>query len=301
MSYLAAERISTISFPGLGIGEFRVNSVAFTLFGRFEIAWYALFITLGIVLAFVYINYRIKEFGWNLDLLLDIGLPTVVFGVIGTRLYYVLTKLDEFHSFYDVIAIWEGGLGIYGGLIAGGITVFVMTRIKKISFMKFADCVCPSLIMAQAIGRWGNFMNGEAFGSETSVFCRMGLANLQTAETFHTHELVYVHPTFLYESLWNIFGFILINLFYRHRKYDGQVFHLVFAWYGFGRMFIELLRADSLYLIPHLEVWYNKISFLVGLIAFVTFTTWMTVKLIRIKRGIDQLREIPQPKEESKA
>ena len=301
MSYLAAERISTVSFPGLGIGEFRVNSVAFSLFGRFEVAWYALFITLGIVLAFVYINYRIKEFGWNLDLLLDIGLPTVVFGVIGTRLYYVLTKLDEFHSFYDVIAIWEGGLGIYGGLIAGGITVFVMTRIKKISFMKFADCVCPSLIMAQAIGRWGNFMNGEAFGSETSVFCRMGLANLQTAETFHTHELVYVHPTFLYESLWNILGFILINLFYRHRKYDGQVFHLVFAWYGFGRIFIELLRTDSLYLIPHHEVWFNKISVIVGFLAFVIATTWMIVKLIRIRKGKETAREpINQTEENAK-
>lgn len=296
MSYLAAERISTISFPGLGIGEFKVNSVAFTLFGRFEIAWYALFITLGIVLAFVYINLRIKEFGWNLDFLLDIGLPTVVFGVIGTRLYYVLTKLDEFHSFYDVIAIWEGGLGIYGGLIAGGITVFVMTRIKKISFMKFADCVCPSLILAQAIGRWGNFMNGEAFGSETSIFCRMGLCNANTG-----YATVFVHPTFLYESLWNIVGFILINLFYRHRKYNGQVFHLVFAWYGFGRVFIELLRSDSLYLIPHREVWYNKISVIVGFLAFVICTTWMIVKLIRIKQGKEQAREpINQTEENAK-
>ncbi len=296
MSYLAAERISTVSFPGLGIGEFKVNSVAFTLFGRFEIAWYALFITLGIVLAFVYINLRIKDFGWNLDLLLDIGLPTVVFGVIGTRLYYVLTKLDEFHSFYDVIAIWEGGLGIYGGLIAGGITVFVMTRIKKISFMKFADCVCPSLILAQAIGRWGNFMNGEAFGSETSIFCRMGLCNANTG-----YATAFVHPTFLYESLWNIVGFILINLFYRHRKYNGQVFHLVFAWYGFGRMFIELLRSDSLYLIPHREVWYNKISVIVGFLAFVICTTWMIVKLIRIKLGKEQAREpINQTEENAK-
>ena len=285
MSLLATGQRSVISFPGLGIGEFRVNSVAFTLFGRFEIAWYALFITLGIVLAFVYINYRIKEFGWNLDLLLDIGLPTVVFGVIGTRLYYVLTKLDEFHSFYDVIAIWNGGLGIYGGLIAGGITVFVMTRIKKISFMKFADCVCPSLVLAQAIGRWGNFMNGEAFGSETSIFCRMGLNNSLTG-----YDTLYVQPTFLYESLWNLLGFLLINLFYKHRKYDGQVFHLIFAWYGFGRMFIELLRADSLYLIPHHEVWYNKISVLVGFLAFVICTTWMTVKLIRIKQGKEEGR-----------
>ena len=285
MSYLAAERISVISFPGLGIGKFKVDSVAFTLFGRFDVAWYALFITLGIVLAFVYINYRIKEFGWNLDLLLDIGLPTVVFGVIGTRLYYVLTTLEEYHSFYDVIAIWNGGLGIYGGLIAGGITVFVMTRIKKISFMRFADCVCPSLIMAQAIGRWGNFMNGEAFGSETSIFCRMGLNNVNTA-----YYTVYVHPTFLYESLWNILGFILINLFYNQSH----------AWYGVGRMFIELLRTDSLYLIPHHEVWYNKISVLVGFLAFVICTTWMTVKLIRIKQGKEPAREPMEQTKENK-
>ena len=285
MSYLATGRISEISFPGLGIKRFQVDSVAFTLFGKFEIAWYALFITLGIVLAFVYINYRIKEFGWNFDTLLDIGLPTVVFGIIGTRLYYVLTTLEEYHSFYDVIAIWNGGLGIYGGLIAGGITVFVATRIKKMSFMKFADCVCPSLIMAQAIGRWGNFMNGEAFGSETTIFCRMGLRNYLTE-----YYEVFVHPTFLYESLWNAVGFVLINLFYRHRKYDGQVFHLVFAWYGFGRVFIELLRADSLYLIPHHEVWYNKISVIVGFLAFVICTTWMTVKLIRIRQGKEQGR-----------
>ena len=295
MNLLATERISTVSFPGLGIGEFKLDSVAFTLFGRFDIAWYALFITLGIITAFVYINYRIKEFGWNFDLLLDIGLPTVVFGVIGTRLYYVLTKLDEFHSFYDVIAIWNGGLGIYGGLIAGGITVFVMTRIKKISFMRFADCVCPSLILAQAIGRWGNFMNGEAFGSKTSIFCRMGLSNFLTG-----YETWYVHPTFLYESLWNVLGFVLVNLFYRHRKYDGQVFHLVFAWYGFGRMFIELLRADSLYLIPHHEVWYNKISVIVGFLAFVIATAWMTVKLIRIKQGKEQGRNNKTETEEPK-
>lgn len=296
MNLLSADRISTISFPGLGIGEFRVDRVAFTLFGKFEIAWYALFITLGIVLAFVYINFRIKEFGWNFDLLLDIGLPTVIFGVIGTRLYYVLTTLEEYHSFYDVIAIWNGGLGIYGGLIAGGITVFVATRIKKISFMRFADCVCPSLILAQSIGRWGNFMNGEAFGSETGIFCRMGLCNYLTG-----YETLFVHPTFLYESLWNIVGFVLINLFYRHRKYDGQVFHLVFAWYGFGRVFIELLRADSLYLIPHHEVWYNKISVLVGFFAFIICTTWMTVRLIRIRKGKEQGRNtVMKTKEKQK-
>ena len=287
MSFLLkSERITTISFPGFGIGEFDVDSIAFTLFGKLSVTWYALFIVLGIVLAFAYINFRMKEFGWNFDTLLDIGLPTVFFGVIGTRLYYVLTTLEEYHSFYDVIAIWNGGLGIYGGLIAGAITVLIATRIKKMSFLRFADCVCPSLILAQSIGRWGNFMNGEAFGSETTIFCRMGLNNSLT-----NYETIFVHPTFLYESLWNMIGFILINLFYKHRKYDGQVFHLVFAWYGFGRIFIEVLRSDSLYLIPGHHVWYNKISIIVGFIAFVSCTTWMIVKLVRIRTGKEEPRE----------
>ncbi len=279
------ERITTISFPGFGIGWFRVNSVAISI-GKINIAWYALIITFGIIAAFLYIAWRGKEFGLSSDDLIDMGIPTVIFGILGARMYYVLTTLHEYEyeGFIDVIAIWNGGLAIYGALIGGAIAVIVMTRIKKINFMKMADAVCPSLILAQSIGRWGNFMNGEAFGSETDIFCRMGLNNELTG-----FQTIYVHPTFLYESLWNILGFALINLFYRHRKYDGQVFHLVFAWYGFGRMFIELLRTDSLYISSY-HAWYTKISVLVGFGFFVVCTVWMAVKLIRIHQGKEQGR-----------
>lgn len=234
-------RISKLSFPGFGIGEFSVNSEAFTLFGV-SIAWYALIITCGMICAVSYTVYRANKIGIILDDVLDFVIFAIPIGIIGARLYYVLAEIEHYKTLGDVFNIREGGLAIYGGIIAGAITVFVVAYFKKINFFAFADCCTPGIILAQAIGRWGNFMNGEAFGSETDIFCRMGVSN---ALTFN--RTIYVHPTFLYESLWNILGFVLINIFYKHKKYDGQIFLLVFGWYGLGRMLIEGLRADSLY------------------------------------------------------
>lgn len=234
-------RISKISFPGFGIGEFSVNSEAFTIFGV-SVAWYAILITLGMVGAVVYTVYRAGKIGIKFDDVIDFVLWTIPIGIAGARLYYVLTMLDQYDSFFEVINIRNGGLAIYGGIIAGAASVFAVAYFKKINFFAFADCCTPGVILAQALGRWGNFMNGEAYGYETDIFCRMGLSNQLTG-----HELMYVHPTFLYESIWNIIGFALINVFYKHKKYDGQILLLVFGWYGLGRMFIEGLRTDSLY------------------------------------------------------
>lgn len=234
-------RTSEISFPGFGIGSFEIESDAFSI-GSIEIAWYALIITFGMILAVSYLIFRAGQVGIDMDTIIDYALITIPVGIIGARLYYVLTKLDSFHSFRDVINIRNGGLAIYGGLLAGTLSVFIISKLKKIPFLVIADCCTPGIILAQAIGRWGNFTNGEAFGYETDIFCRMGLNNILTGYT-----TIYVHPTFLYESLWNIIGFALVNLFYKNRKYDGQIFLLVFGWYGLGRMFIESLRQDSLY------------------------------------------------------
>ena len=234
-------RISKLSFPGLGIGEFSVNSEAFSVFGV-SIAWYALIITTGMICAVLYTIFRAKKVGISVDDIIDYALYTIPIGIIGARLYYVLTMLDEYDSFGEVLNIRNGGLAIYGGIIAGAFTVLAVSYFKKINFFAIADCCTPGIILAQAIGRWGNFMNGEAFGSETSIFCRMQVNNYLTG-----FETIAVHPTFLYESLWNILGFILVNIFYNKRKYDGQIFICVFGWYGLGRMFIEGLRADSLY------------------------------------------------------
>ena len=242
-------RISKISFPGLGIEEFSVNSVAFEIFG-IEIAWYALFITFGMICCITYAVLQSRKIGMTFDDVIDFALFTIPIGVIGARLYYVLSELDQYHSFKDVINIREGGLAIYGGIIAGTITVFVVSLVKKINFFAFGDCVAPGVLLAQGIGRWGNFMNGEAFGYETDWFCRMGLQNFLTG-----NKLMYVHPTFLYESLWNLLGVLLVYLFAKliGKKYDGQLILLTFGWYGLGRMFIEGLRTDSLY-IPGTEI-----------------------------------------------
>ncbi len=242
-------RISKISFPGLGIGEFNVESVAFTIFGV-DIAWYAIFITCGMLCAIAYTILQSRKIGVTFDDVIDYALFTIPIGVIGARLYYVLTELDQYETFLDVINIRQGGLAIYGGIIAGTLTVVGVSHVKKIDFFAFGDCVAPGVLLAQGIGRWGNFMNGEAFGYETEWFCRMGLQNFLTGG-----KMMYVHPTFLYESLWNLIGVLLVYLFARFigKKYDGQLILLIFGWYGLGRMFIEGLRTDSLY-IPGTEL-----------------------------------------------
>jgi len=232
--------MNVISFPGLGIGPLEINRVALKL-GPLTVYWYGLIICLGLVLGLCYLYYRIRKFGMNSDNLTDIAIFTIPSAIIGARLYYVLTSLEEYHSFYDVIAIWEGGIAIYGAVIAGAVAVYLVCRIKKFPTMKVFDSIAPAVMLGQAIGRWGNFCNGEAFGSETTLPWRMGLCNSET-----NFKTLYVHPTFFYESIWNIIGFIWINIFYRKRKYHGEIMIWYFCWYGLGRAFIELLRTDSL-------------------------------------------------------
>ena len=258
------ERISTISFPGRGIGEFQIDAqaISFTLFNKpFTIMWYGIIICLGIFCAFFYFLYRCKKANISADDVLDITLVTVIIGIAGARLYFEIFHggfLETGGTFwenvkgtlYNLVAIWNGGLAIYGGILFGAATVLLMSRRKKIPFFVLADAAGPGVMIAQAIGRWGNFCNGEAYGAQVSesFFLRMGLKNYQTFCDFGTPSLVYVHPTFLYESLWNVLGFVLINLFYRKRKFHGEAFLWYVTWYGIGRTFIEMLRTDSLML-----------------------------------------------------
>lgn len=268
----------TVSFPGLGIDNFTLNPVAFSI-GKLEVRWYGLIITTGILLAVAYAYYRSKQEKIILDDLLDMALFTVPCAVIGARLYYVLTSLSEYDSFYEMIAIWNGGLAIYGAIIAGAITLLCVSKYKKINPLKTFDMVSPAVMIGQILGRWGNFFNGEAYGTEIAegsllYFIRMGLTpNINSYSTMY-----YFHPTFLYESLWNLIGFIIINALYKKKKFDGQVFLMYVSWYGFGRMFIEGLRTDSLY------VGVFRISQVLGFICFLVGTTLLIYNLARIRR-----------------
>ncbi len=294
------EHISKIAFPGFGIGEFELSNVAFDLanvlgflgikISSFPVYWYGVIITCGMVLAFLYVVYRGKYEGVKSDDITDIALWTVIIGVVGARLYYVLTKIDnflpkgEFNLFEflkNVANLRTGGLAIYGGIIAGASTIIVVTIIKKINSLKLWDMAAPAVMIGQSLGRWGNFCNGEAFGAIVEeghplYFLRMGLISTNTVSTFGTREMVYVHPTFLYESLWNVAGFILINLFYKKKKFNGQIAFMYLAWYGIGRFFIEGLRTDSLY-VPGTAI---RISQMVGILCFVVFGGALVAGLI---------------------
>ena len=246
---------SIISFPGLGIEEFVMDGTALSFrIGDMPITvmWYGIIICIAIFTAFGYFAYRAKQQHLVFDDVLDIALVTVITAVIGARLYFVVFYggyLETDGTFIEnvlgtlsnVIAVWNGGLAIYGGIIFGFFAVIFMSRRKKVAFLKLADMAAPAVMLGQLIGRWGNFCNGEAFGRETTLPWRMGLCNSQTG-----YRMIYVHPTFFYESLWNLIGFILINIFYQKRKYNGEVLIWYFSWYGLGRTFIELLRTDSL-------------------------------------------------------
>lgn len=275
-----------IAFPGLGIDTFRVNKIAFTVFGV-EIRWYGILITLGMILAFCYALYRARQEGFRSDDVLDMGLFMIIFGVIGARLYYVVMKWDDFYvsgrSFWEnlksIFNIRGGGLAIYGGVIAGALVLILYCRIKKLNWRGGCDMVVPGVMIAQALGRWGNFCNGEAYGGIVSegsplYFLRMGLS-----PNIWGREMAYVHPTFLYESVWNLAGFCLIHfLLYPRKKFNGEVALSYFAWYGFGRMLIEGLREDSLY------IGTVRVSQLVGFLCFVVATAMIVGIRIWIHR-----------------
>ena len=244
MSYSFATmlRDAQISFPMFG--NLHLNPrYSFNLFGL-EVYFYGAIIALGFILATLYCARRAHEFGIKSDDLYELVIWLIPMCIIGARLYYVLFKFDYFLANPGkIFALRDGGLAIYGGIIAGIITGFFWCRAKKFRMLAVGDLAAFGLLIGQAVGRWGNFVNREAFGAPTDIFCRMGL-------TVPGSETLYVHPTFLYESLWNFAGLIILHIWTKkgHRKYDGQVFWLYIFWYGLGRAWIEGLRTDSLYI-----------------------------------------------------
>ena len=230
---------SSISFPFLG---WEGNPPRTFSLGPLTIHLYGLVIGIGLILAVLYACRRSKQFGLKEDDILDGVLWVTPFAIICARIYYVAFSWEDYaDNLWSVFAIWEGGIAIYGAVIGAVIGVIVLCKVKKLKIATVLDITLLGFLIGQILGRWGNFFNREAFGAATDSFFRMGLYNTVTG------AWEYYHPTFLYESVWNLIGFTLLHFLSKRRKYDGQIALGYAAWYGLGRCFIEGLRVDSLY------------------------------------------------------
>ena len=230
---------SSISFPFLGL---EMNPPRVLSLGPLNIHLYGLAIGLGLILAVMYVCRRSKEFGLKEDDILDGVLWITPFAIVCARIYYVAFSWKDYaDNPLSVFAIWEGGIAIYGSVIGAVIGVIVLCKVKKLKIATVLDVTLLGFFIGQILGRWGNFFNREAFGAATDSFFRMGLYNTVTS------QWEYYHPTFLYESVWNLVGFVLLHFLSKRRQYDGQIALGYAAWYGLGRCFIEGLRVDSLY------------------------------------------------------
>lgn len=235
-----------IGFPGI-FPDWKWNPDPVAIHIGHGVYWYGIIIAAAAFAAYILCSRQADRYGLTKEHVLDLVLWGVPFGIVGARFYYVAFHMDIFRAadgaldLKKIIAIWDGGLAIYGGIIAGILVAFFYTRYRRIRFGALTDLASLGLLLGQSIGRWGNFINREAFGSETNLPWRMRL-------WLDAEEYIDVHPTFLYESLWNLAGFLFILLFLsRKRKFDGETTLFYFFWYGLGRLWIEGLRTDSLY------------------------------------------------------
>lgn len=250
-----------IEFPNLFSGDITVNRIAFSIFG-IDVYWYGILIAVGVVLGFLYAMKRAKRVGLLADTVFDIAFISAIFAFICARAYYCIfynlnPETTNKYTFVTAITgIRDGGLAIYGGIIGGVIACFIVCKIKKVRMLPLLDVAGPGFLIGQAIGRWGNFINQEAFGAPTAGNLPWGMTSTLIANSpevveaqSQTTEMVLVHPCFLYESLWCALGLVLIHFIVnRIRSFDGEVFLAYVLWYGLGRGWIEGLRTDSLYI-----------------------------------------------------
>lgn len=280
-----------VSFPGLGIGEIQLNP-EIRITENFSIHWYAIIIVFGMLVAYLVCNKIRKEFGVKENDFLDCILYTVIIAFVGARLTYVLGDLDSFHSFMDVIAVWNGGLAIYGGIIFAAISVIVICKIKKISFGSMLDIMAIGLLIGQIIGRWGNFVNIEVYGKLTTLPWAMGIGYYGDGPS------MLVHPLFMYEILWNLIGFILIFGYRKMRKFDGEVFLWYMAWYGLGRGLMEPLRDSEFNLTLFGVRIMMVLAFALCVLSLITIVIFRWKKLGSLSGPITELpKEKPEKKE----
>lgn len=260
-----------VYFPFLGgdnifTNGFKLDNAMFKIPGtNFVVYWYGFLIALGILIAMIYGFRKMRSFGIDPDRATDSVIGGLIGAIIGARLYYVIFSWSDYITesgsidWKAIISVRDGGLAIYGGIIGAILVGGIIAKIKKLKLVTLLDVVAPCFLIGQAIGRWGNFFNQEAFGSNTTLPWGMmsskTISYLSEVQTdladkagIVVDQNLPVHPCFLYESLWCILGFVLLHLYAKHRKFDGEVFLMYIGWYGLGRFFIEMLRTDSLYL-----------------------------------------------------
>lgn len=272
-----------VQFPGIGGLEFELRRWAFEVFG-IQIYWYGIIIAVGFLLAVLLAIRNSKKYGIEPDNILDLVLYAAPVAIISARLFYVIFSWGQFKDNpIDIINTRKGGLAIYGGIIGALAVAYIFARIKKMDILKLTDFCMPFVIMAQGIGRWGNFVNQEAFGSQTMLPWRMNgdvpneyLNSLQQNLDLNVWG---VHPTFLYESLWDFAVFFFLLWFRKKKKLDGEVFFLYMMLYGFGRFFIEGLRTDSL-MVGNLRI--SQVLAGLFVIAFAAVFIWRRKKMEKV-------------------
>ena len=279
-----------LSFPGLGL-QFEINRVAFTVGDR-PIYWYGIIIAAAFLIGAIYIMNRRKKFGLDGDRVMDVVLGGVLLGIVGARIYYVLFSWATYRDNpVSVFYIWEGGIAIYGGIIGGVIGAMLMCKWRKVKLLPLLDLVAGGLLLGQAIGRWGNFVNMEAFGRNTDAAWGMTGPSIVWYLKNHVADLTRigvavdpaqpVHPTFLYESMWCLLGFLFIVWFTSRRRFDGELALIYLGWYGLGRFYIEGLRTDSLLLGT------MRVSQVLALVCVIISVFVLTIILSKIRRAND--------------
>lgn len=268
-----------ITFEKLGL-EFTVNETL----GSTNIHWYGVIIATGFLLAIIYAMYRSKMFGVISDKVIDVAIYGTIGGIVGARAYYVIFHFDSFKdNLLSVFEIWNGGIAIYGGVIGGLLVGALACKLNKVKVLPMVDLAVLGFLIGQGIGRWGNFVNGEAFGREMTNVMPWGMQITEMRSGVVVSQTGIMHPCFLYESLWCILGFVLLHFYSKHRKFDGEILLMYLAWYGFERFFVEGLRTDSLY-IPNTQI---RVSQLVALLCVVVATTLWIIIRIKIHKKKD--------------
>lgn len=285
--------VADIAFPHLGIYLENIPR-SFSIFG-FKIAFYGVIIGIGVLCGVLMASYVAKKENLDSELIWDFAIYAIIFSIIGARIYYVIFQWDMYKdNLANIFNLRNGGLAIYGAVIAAFTTLWVYCKVKKQSFLQIADVCVPGLVLGQVIGRWGNFMNREVFGEYTDNLLAMRLPveavrSIDISENLAAHipegaNYIQVHPTFLYESLWNLVLLLLMLAYRQHKKFQGEMWLLYLGGYGLGRAWIEGIRTDTLF-IPHTTV---AVSQVLAAVLFVAALMADLVIRMRMKKGKEQ-------------